>query len=337
MALRVLTNTERDRKESEQRQQAERAEAERKQQEEASSSAVRTLRDPAQKESASWLVSASSVENAGDRAKLARALIEVLHMRQDAGSAAGFDMEEANSLLESTTKKMASLGKDEQEELYRRIKIKKRHAGAGVSRESERGHGQLLKWVCTLRTYQSPVRGVHRGHHHPPHTADHVDGPERLSRRRLPSDPLDPAASGRRQSGYAFSGYEPAPAAYYPPAPPVQQSFYAAPAAAAAAPAGPPQPWQGSTRGECYRCGKAGHVQAYCRAPEQEVACVPGSSCNESGTTTAQTGDARHSGSGGGRSEKHASDGECASASTGSSGRACAYACAFGPHVQGRP
>lgn len=234
-----------------------------------------TLRDPAQKESASWLVSASSVENAGDRAKLARALIEVLHMRQDARSAAGFDMEEANCLLESTTKKMVSLSKDEQEELYRRIKIKKRQAGAGVSRESERGQVGFTSGCArcgrTNHPYEECIAATTINHTPPTMSMDPNAIAMAAAKRGTGT-----RSFGQRQSGYAFSEYEPAPAAYYPAAPPVQQSFYAAPPVSSAPPAGPPMsqpgPWQGSTRGECYRCGKAGHVHAWCRAPEQEVA-----------------------------------------------------------------
>ena len=108
--------------------EADKAESARKAQLESSATMARALKDHGSKSKLGWAVSICGLNNAGDRAVVTKSVVEATQMLEERTG----DLEEANGLLEAATRK-TTLGKEEQEELYKSIKIRKHAVMSGAA------------------------------------------------------------------------------------------------------------------------------------------------------------------------------------------------------------
>jgi hypothetical protein len=257
---------------------------ERKAVEEASASAVRALKLPANKESASWLLAAAGVGPAGERTALVRAMIETTHVLEENGRV---DLEEANAMLETATKKVTSLNKEQQEELYKTIKIKKRSiaslskdetkAGMRCPRCSRVGHGFEDCHATTMVDNSTPCEVAL----HPNMTAKRANTQAGYAARSRWNGGAYPAYSGGYDgAGQAF-GQTPFPfggSLAYGGAPP---------------PLSAPPPWRGPPGPRlCHICQSPLHIAASC--PSRNAPGMQGPAGVSSAVSTTQTEHSTH-------------------------------------------
>ena len=107
---------------------------------EASAAAVRAVRDPNLRQGLTWALQLAAVESPLDRTRLLKAVSEA--------AVEIADLDEANNTLEAVTKKMDSLSKEKQEELFKAIKVKKRSAAEAAAAAASPSGAELWCQRC---------------------------------------------------------------------------------------------------------------------------------------------------------------------------------------------
>lgn len=266
--------------------EAEREAAARRSTEEANAMAVRNLKDLSSREPMNWLVHLATVPGGNHRVALVKALLEAMQTIEENGRE---ELEEPNAIIEAATKKVSSLTKEQQEELFKKIKLKKRQVAAAASTATRAGGNGEARCVRCHRTG---------------HTEEDCHAATYAGSGELILAPMSGAAASKMKRGMgwgvrgaamrgypypAFSGMEAMPG--YPPYLPAGAGHAPGSLSLSMPPTGPPgtgpvgwatsRPYGGHPAGgdhrRCYTCNQHGHVQANCpmagpRAPMMPMA-----------------------------------------------------------------
>ena len=168
--------------------------------EETARAKVRGLKQEANRSKMSWVLAVCGVPDDTDRMKLGNGMGEALATLEDGGAG---ELDEANTVLESATKKMTSISKDKQEELYKQVKMKKRSAAAAGMGERAGGSSAGGTGMHCTRCFRDNhsienciATTISGGRVHIP---AHADDAARQSRRAMVSDNL---GLGAPRGGY---------------------------------------------------------------------------------------------------------------------------------------
>ncbi|MDO9333002.1 MAG: hypothetical protein Q7T57_00560, partial [Dehalococcoidales bacterium] len=86
--------------------------------------ATLSIKDPQAKEGVRWAMTIASLADPKERAVMSKAFVEMLIRQEE--MADGDDLEDVNSILSAAVRKLKSLSPEQQEEVVRKLKVKKR-------------------------------------------------------------------------------------------------------------------------------------------------------------------------------------------------------------------
>ncbi len=252
--------------------EAERETAARRSTEEANAVAVRSLKDLGSREHMNWLVHLATVPGGNHRVALVKALLEAMQTIEENGRE---ELEEPNAIIEAATKKVSSLPKEQQEELFKKIKLKKRPAAsssaASAARAGGAGEARCARCHRTGHTEEDCHAATYAG------TGEPILAPMTGTAANKMKRGMGWGTRGAAMRGYpypTFSGMEGLPG--YPPYLPTGAGHTPGSLSLSLPPTGPPgptgwptpRPYGGHPSGgdlrRCYLCGQPGHIQAHC-------------------------------------------------------------------------
>jgi hypothetical protein len=219
---------------------------------------ARALKTAVYKETAPGWVAIMGVADDSDRSMLSKAHLEAFAVMEDIGA----DREEANNVLTAALSKAKSLNKDQQEELFKQIKIKKRATAdaqgdkGGQCTRCHRMHPTSECYATTMSDNVTAAPGVPPAQRGKMQRTSGGGGGRGYGNNQPYGYPFPQGTYGQMQ-GAAAQFF--APPMGHMQAPPMQ-------------PMQPPSQWPAADKRTCWNCGAHGHSKMTCPLPENPAA-----------------------------------------------------------------